>query len=182
MRKTIQSFFLKTSIFKFLNKKNRFVFKPFRTFSKTKKIGIIFNAYKKENIELIRHFIEYFKAKGVSSEALGFINQNKMKDFNLASLNIDYFNLKDCNFLGYPNSDNVNNFTSEKFDIIINLSDEENLMYDYIVSRSSARFRIGKSNINLYDLLINLKTNELKDYITEVIFYLDLISKNNESQ
>ena len=105
-----------------------------------------------------------------------------MKDFNLASLNIDYFNLKDCNFLGYPNSDNVNNFTSEKFDIIINLSDEENLMYDYIVSRSSARFRIGKSNINLYDLVLNLKTNELKDYITEVIFYLDLISKNNESQ
>tara|TARA_B100001057_G_C22865053_1_gene956112 strand:- start:1253 stop:1801 length:549 start_codon:yes stop_codon:yes gene_type:complete len=182
MRKTIQSFFLKTSIFKLLNKKNRFVFKPFRTFSKTKKIGIIFNAYKKENIELIRHFIDYFKTKGVSCEALGFVNQNKMKDFNLASLNIDYFNSKDCNFLGYPNSDNVNNFISEKFDIIINLSDEENIMYDYIVSHSSARFRIGKSNINLYDLVINLKTSQLKEFITEVIFYLDLISKNNESK
>ena len=44
-------------------------------------------------------------------------------------------------------------------------------MYDYIVSRSSARFRIGKSNINLYDL-VNLKTNELKDYITELFFIL----------
>ncbi len=180
MIKTIQSFFLKTSIFRLLNKKNRFVFKPFRTFSKTKKIGIIFNAYKKENIELIRHLIDYFKAKGVSCEALGFVNQNKMKDFNLASLNIDYFNSKDCNFLGFPNTDNVNNFISEKFDLIINLSEEENLMYDYIVSHSSARFRIGRSNINLYDLIINFKTNHLKDFITEVIFYLDLISKNNE--
>ena len=181
MRKTIQSFFLKASVFKLLNKKNRFVFKPFKTISKTKKIGIIFNAHKKQNIELIRHFIDYFKAKGVSCEALGFVNQNKMNDFNLASLNIDYFNSKDCNFLGYPNTDNVNNFISKKFDIIINLSDEENLMYDYIVSHSSAMFRIGKSNINLYDLVINLKINQLKDFITEVIFYLDLISKNNES-
>ena len=180
MIKTIQSFFLKTSIFRLLNKKNRLVFKPFRTFSRTKKIGIIFNAYKKENIELIRHLIDYFKAKGVSCEALGFVNQNKMKDFNLASLNIDYFNSKDCNIFGFPSTDNVNNFISEKFDLIINLSEEENLMYDYIVSHSSARFRIGRSNINLYDLVINFKTNHLKDFITEVIFYLDLISKNNE--
>ncbi len=180
MIKAIQSFFLKTSIFRLLNKKNRFIFKPFRTFSRTKKIGIIFNAYKKENIELIRHLIDYFKDKGVSCEALGFVNQNKMKDFNLASLNIDYFNSKDCNFFGFPNTDNVNNFISEKFDVIINLSEDENLMYDYIVSHSLARFRIGKSNINLYDLVINLKSNHLKDFISEVIFYLDLISKNNE--
>ena len=71
----------------------------------------------------------------MSCEALGFVNQNKMKDFNLASLNIDYFNSKDCNILGFPNTDNVNNFISEKFDLIINLSEEENLMYDYILER-----------------------------------------------
>ena len=141
MRRTIQSFFLKTSIFRLLNKHNRLVFKPFRTFSKTKKIGILFNGCKKENIELIRHLIDYFKGKGVSCEALGFVNQNKMNDFNLASLNIDYFNAKDCNFFGFPNTDNVNNFISEKFDIIINLSDEENLMYDYIVSHSLFKWR-----------------------------------------
>ena len=74
----------------------------------------------------------------------------------------------------------INNFTSEKFDVLINISEEENLIYDYIISHSSAKFRIGKKNHQLYDLLINTKTDLSKDFVSEVIFYLDLISKNNE--
>ena len=180
MKKIIQSFFVKYSINRVRRNNNKGVSKPFQTFSKTKKIGIIFNGFKKENIDLTRQLIDYFKEKGISCEALGFVNEKKMNEFNLASLNIDYFNLQDCNFFGFPKSDKINNFTSEKFDVLINISEEENLIYDYIISHSSAKFRIGKKNHQLYDLLINTKTDLSKDFVSEVIFYLDLISKNNE--
>ena len=180
MKKYIQTFFLKQSIKSFLSNKKKRVFKSFQTFYKTKKIGIIFNGDIKKNIDITRQLIDYFKEKGISCEALGFVNKVKMNEYNLASLNIDYFNLKDCNFFGLPKNDRVMNFTSEKFDILINISDENNLIYDYLVSHSSAKFRVGKDNNDLYDLLINAKNNDSKDFVSEVIFYLDLISKNNQ--
>ena len=180
MKKSLQNFFLKSSIKRLLKNKNKVKEEPFRTFSKTKKIGILFNGFLKENIDVTRQLIDYFKEKGVSCEALGFVNKPKMDEFNLASLNIDYFNLKDCNFFGFPKSDKVSNFTIEKFDVLINISEEDNLIYDYVVSRSSAKFRIGKNNNELYDLLINVKSKLSKDFVSEVIFYLDLISKNNQ--
>ena len=180
MKKSLQTFFLKSSIKRLLKNKDKINVKPFRTFSKTKKIGIIFNGFLKENIDVTRQLIDYFKEKGISCEALGFVNKPTMNEFNLASLNIDYFNLKDCNFFGFPKSDKVSNFTIEKFDVLINISEEDNLIYDYVVSRSSAKFRIGKNNDELYDLLINIKSKLSKDFVSEVIFYLDLISKNNQ--
>lgn len=179
MKKSIQSFFLKSSIKSFEKNKNNIRTKPFKTFYKTKKIGIIFNGFLKENIDVTRQFIDYFKEKGISCQALGFVNKKKMNDFNLASLNIDYFNLNHCNFFGFPKTDKVSNFLSEKFDILVNISEEEHLMYDYIVSHSLARFRIGKNNNVLFDLLINTKSKLSQDFVSEVIFYLDLISKNN---
>ena len=103
-----------------------------------------------------------------------------MNDFNLASLNIDYFNLKDFNFFGAASTEKVKNFVSEEFDLLINVSEENSLIYDYVVSSSLAKFKIGKENDDLYDLLIKVKTNLVKDLVTEVIFYLDLISKNNK--
>ena len=180
MKKSIQSFFLKSSIQRGLKNHKKINSQPFFSFSKTKKVGIIFNGLKKENTDITRQLIDYFKTKGISCEALGFVNQKKMNEFNLASLNVDYFNLQDCNFFGFPKSDKVNNFTSEKFDFLINIAQENNLIYDYLVSHSSAKFRIGKNNEKLYNLLINTKSNLSKDFVTEVIFYLDLISKNNE--
>ena len=180
MKKSLQAFLLKYSVNGSLKNRNRVNAKPFQTFSKTKKIGIIFNGFLKENIDVTRQLIDYFKEKGISCEALGFVNKTKMNEFNLASLNIDYFNLKDCNFFGFPKSDKVSNFTIEKFDVLINISEEDNLIYDYVASRSSAKFRIGKNNNELYDLLINVKSKLSKDFVSEVIFYLDLISKNNQ--
>ncbi len=78
MKKIIQSFFVKSSINRILRNNNKGVLKPFKTFSKTKKIGIIFNGFKKENIDLTRQLIDYFKEKGISCEALGFVNEKKM--------------------------------------------------------------------------------------------------------
>jgi len=179
MKKSIQSFFLKSSVNNFEKSKNIAKIKPFQTFSKTKKIGIIFNGFLKENIDVTRQFIDYFKGKDISCDALGFVNKKKMNEFNLASLNIDYFNLNDCNFFGFPNTDKVRNFVSEKFDILVNISEEEHLMYNYIVAHSLAKFKIGKNNNILYNLLINTKSKLSQDFVSEVIFYLDLISKNN---
>lgn len=180
MKRSIQTFFLKSSVKRRLKNKNKVVVKPFQTFSKTKKIGIVFNGFLKENIDVTRQLIDYFKEQSISCEALGFVNNTKMNEFNLASLNIDYFNLKDCNFFGFPKSDKVNNFISEKFDLIINISEEEGLIYDYLICHSLAKFRIGRNNNEIYDLLINMKSKLSKDFVSEVIFYLDLISKNNQ--
>ena len=180
MKKTIQSFFLKQAIRKFVFNKKNINNKFFFNYNRTKKIGIIFNGRERKNIDITRQLIDYFKEKNISCESLGFVNETRMREFNLASLNMDYFNLKDCNFFGFPKVDKVINFNSKKFDVLINISDEKNLIYDYIVSQSHAKFRVGKENCELYDLLINTKSNDSKNFVSEVIFYLDLISKNNQ--
>ena len=57
-----------------------------------------------------------------------------MYEHNLTSLNIDFFNLRDCNLLGMPKSNNIKSFINKEFDLLINLSDENHFIYDYIVT------------------------------------------------
>ena len=154
----------------------------FFNFSNTNKIGILFNGSEKKNNIIVKETIKYFSNKNISCEALGFVNRKRMYEYNLTSLNIDFFNLKDCNFFGIPKSNNAVSFIKERFDVLINLSNENHFLYDYIVTKSKSKLKIGHSNSNYYDLIIKSDFNDAGTFIKEVIFYLELIHSNNAEQ
>ena len=149
-------------------------------FSETEKIGILFNGSEKKNNIIVKETINYFSNKNISCEALGFVNNNKMYEHNLTSLNVDFFNLNDCSVFGVPKSNNLISFTKKKFDILINIANENHLLYDYIVTKSRSKLKIGHANNKYYDLIIKSDINDVGNFIKQVIFYLELINSNNE--
>ena len=157
------------------NQKTRF-FK----FSQIKEIGILFNGSDKKNNIIIKETINYFSNKKIYCEALGFVNNKKMYEHNLTSLHIDFFNLNDCDFFRIPKSRSTTSFLNKKFDILINISDESHFLYDYIVTKSKSKLKIGNGDSNYYDLIIKSDKNNVGNFIKEVIFYLELINSNNE--
>lgn len=150
------------------------------SFSNTKRIGIIFNGSKKNNNIIIKESIKYFYKLNINCEAIGFVNKKKMYEHNLTSLNIDFFNKSDCNILGIPNSNNIKSFINNKFDLLINISDESHFTYDYIVTKSKSKLKIGHSNNKYYDLVIKTEKISTAELIKEIIYYLELINSNNE--
>ena len=63
MKKSIQSFFLKFYISNNLKIRKKEKIKAFYSFDKTKKIGILFNGFKRENTLLVKELIKYFSEK-----------------------------------------------------------------------------------------------------------------------
>jgi len=149
-------------------------------FSETESIGILFNGSEKKNNIIIKETIKYFSDKKISCEALGFVNKKKMYEHNLTSLNVDFFNLNDCNILGIPKANNLISFTKKKFDVLINIANESHFLYDYIITKSNSKLKIGPTNNKYYDLIIKSDINDVGSFIKEVIFYLELIHSNNE--
>jgi len=149
-------------------------------FSEIDRIGILFNGSEKKNNIIIKETISYFSSKKISCEALGFVNNKRMYEHNLTSLNTDFFNLNDCSFLGTPKSNNSLSFINNHFDVLINISNENHFLYDYIVTKSNAKLKIGHTNNKYYDLTIRSDINNVGNFVKEVIFYLELINSNNE--
>ena len=149
-------------------------------FSKTESVGILFNGSEKKNNVIIKETIKYFSNKKISCEALGFVNKKKMYEHNLTSLNVDFFNLNDCTFIGLPKSNNLISFIDKKFDILINIANENHFLYDYIVTKSDSKLKIGHTNNKYYDLVIKSDKKNVGNFIKEVIFYLELMHSNNE--
>ena len=176
IKKYISDYIIKNN----LNSNSRIKLNRLFSFSQTKNIGIIFNGTKKDNNIIIKQTIKYFSKLNISCESIGFVNKKKMYEHNLTSLNIDFFNLRDCNILGIPKSNNIKSFINKEFDLLINISDENHFIYDYIVTKSSSKFKIGHSNNKFYDLVIKTENNKTDELVKEIIFYLELINSNNE--
>ena len=163
-----------------LSKKNR---KPkVIRLSDTKKIALLFDAKSSNDIIKVKSLLKYFLNKNIDVDVLGFVEKNKMEDIHLSSLHINYFNLKDLNFIGIPNSKKLKNFMSKKYDFLINLSLDNSFPTKYLAFKSISKFKIGVFLHGFkcgYDFMFNLKIKSLDYFLEHLVSYLELIDRNN---
>tara|TARA_B100001250_G_C19615140_1_gene706812 strand:+ start:217 stop:765 length:549 start_codon:yes stop_codon:yes gene_type:complete len=153
------------------------------TLSDVRKIGIVFDAPLSKDVVKVKDLLKYFLRKNIDVDVLGFVEKKKMEDFHLSTLHFNYINLKDLSFWGVPNSTVVERFFSKEFDMLINLSLSNSFCTKYVTLNSKSKFRVGvfsQNNKLRYDLMFNLKIKSLDFFIKNVIYYLEMIDKNNE--
>ena len=81
----------------------------------------------------------------------------------------------DLNWLGFPKPEKIDDFTNIKFDVLINIALNQNLVLDTITLLSKAKFKVGSSpnETNYFDLNINIGENDDAMFLAEQqIFYL----------
>lgn len=82
----------------------------------------------------------------------------------------------DFNWLGKIKRKYIQNLVNLKFDLLINLT-ANNLLLDYLVALSKAKFKVGFSNADkrLYDFMID--TNKVSVFSVELKKYLQILNK-----
>lgn len=162
--------------------KDRSVQKKIVTLSEAKKIGVLFDAKSSNDIAELKILLKFFLHKNIDVSILGFVNKSYMESYHLSSIHIDYFNIKDLTIFGFPNSKKTTSFMNQKFDIVINLSVEDSFATRCLTLKSNTRFKIGMlldKSVLVYDFMLKPKIKSLNYLIKNLIYYLELIDKNN---
>ena len=153
-------------------------------FSKSKKAALLFDATSSEAISSIKILLEIFLKKNIDVFVLGFVNMKKNSSFHLSTIHINYYNLSEINFFGFPKSKKLNDFASINYDFLINLSMENTFsLKKYLSFITKSNFKIGVYNSDdneIYDFLLVMKIKSIEHLVEQTIFYLEQINNNNE--
>lgn len=154
--------------------------KKVHNFKTAKRIGIIFNATKQDDYKQVFDFIKDIKGIGIEVKVLGFVNNKDVPDEYLMKKNFSYFLKKSLNWYRKPKNSEVVGFLTEKFDILIDFSLNNDYLFKYIMALSPSRFKVGKFREpnNYYDFMITInKDKDLKYFIEQIKHYLEVINR-----
>jgi ABC-type uncharacterized transport system substrate-binding protein len=173
----IKEYFYNSSL-KSALKSNAGVQREMININSAKRIGIIFNATKKNDIITVTQFADKLRNEGKEVYTLGY-QDRKLKEEAVARL----FDRNSIDWFGIPNDTKVDSFQKLNLDILICAFEEECLPLEYIVATSKARFRVGafsKAKTNYYELMINIKKDQQLLYLLKQIkHFLKVINKND---
>lgn len=173
----IKTYFYNLSLKKAL-KANKNIQREMINIDSAKRIGILFNATKTNDVITVTQFADKLRAEKKEVFILGF-QDRKLKEQKEARL----FDRNSVNWTGMPNDTKVDGFQKLPLDILICAFEEECLPLEYIVATSKAKFRVGafsKAKTNYYELMINMKKDQqLLHLLQQIKHFLKVINKND---
>lgn len=89
----------------------------------------------------------------------------------------------DLNFWGLPKPEKTDEFTNIEFDVLLDITQNRNLVLDFLVAASKAKFKVGgtTSPNNYFDLNINIGEKRDAMFLAQQqIFYLAQLNKNTD--
>ncbi len=146
-------------------------------------IGILYDATERQDMIKVSEFVNaLFKTKK-DIKALGFVNLKELTHHHVPMLQFDFFFLKDLNWYYKPQNYIIKNFVEKDYDILINLCNSDCIPIKYLAGSSQAKFKVGKyeEEIDLYDMMIDVKENTLSALIMEIHHYLTVINQKDAS-
>lgn len=151
-------------------------------FSDARTIGVLYDADKKENYELVRNFVRRWISEQKVVRSLGFINSRKFPPDKFVKLGMDFFTLEHVNWYLRPQSKATEAFIKEPFDLLLNFCTSEALPLDFLAGQSRARFkmaRFSEENTRIYDFMIQLKPeNGMAELIQQSEHYLRTLNQH----
>ena len=137
-----------------------------------KLIGVIWHPTQREEFQYLKN---YFNKEQVIFRGFCVFEEEVNPQANSNTLTS-----ADVNWLGFPKPDKIVDFTSINFDVLLNITLNQNLVLDTITLLSKAKFKVGSSpdESNYLDLNINIGENDDAMYLAEQqIFYLAQLNK-----
>ena len=101
-------------------------------------------------------------------------------EFLKSRLGLDFFTIYDLNYYAFPKKVVVKNFISERFDILLDLTELKNIPLRFILHMSNSPFKVGSFSEDkkpFYDLMIETDPKDYFQYVKHVINYLKIFNK-----
>jgi len=176
IRQGIGNYFYKKDIAKV--KRNRTIL----NLTDAKTIGIVYDASEEKLHNVVCDFVKYFQENMKIVKAIGYVNYPRLPHYCFPKLSFDYFTKKELNWYFKPGTQRVQDFINKEYDIVIDLSMQDNFPLQYIAGLSHGKFKVGRYGSKysgIYDFMLNVDANITIDtFIKESIHYLSILNKN----
>lgn len=147
-------------------------------YNEAKKIGVLYNAANPADVALVSKYIQRLQQKGKQVKGLAYIPDPKMA----LDVTAEHFTNKHVNWLYVPNGMDVESFTKEHFDLLVNLYTKPSLPLEYIAALSEAKYKVGRyleDKTYCFDLMVYLdEQKDLDSLIKEIDHLLTEINKH----
>ena len=175
---TIRSFIRNYSFLNELARVNRF--RKIVNLNEARSIGILYNLVDENSYRIIEGIVGKLQQTGKEVKAVGLVRNKSMVNRFLPKLSYDFLTRKDINWFGKPTGIRVRDFIQRDWDILIDLSLDNNQSLKYIAGLSNARLKVGpsgKDKEHYYDFMINAAMHTtVIDFYEQVEHYLLVIN------
>jgi hypothetical protein len=155
--------------------------RKFKNFREVKSIGVVWNASKQDEFQVLSRFNQKMQEIDVDVKILGYYHGKHLPDQYTALRYLTCIRNEETNLFYIPDSTDVKSFIGNKFDILIDINFENIFTLKYITLLSKATFKIGlfetEGNNSAFDLMMEMKKPvKVEEYLRQVIQYLEMIN------
>lgn len=132
-------------------------------------IGIVFNLPDQATLDEVLNLKKFFEGNNINVLAIAFFNGKEIPQYFTMHNRVSVFDKNQVNWYGKPESALVDSFTSNEFDILLDINFEETMPMRWISSLSKAKFKVGALNYynNPFDLIITVDKSKGLNYLCE---------------
>ncbi|TLX74379.1 hypothetical protein E9993_12890 [Labilibacter sediminis] len=145
-----------------------------------KTVGILFNSVLKEDIKTVKQLEADLKEQNTKVEILGFANIKRNGETLIGDNQHHYIYKNDFNWIYKPKNPELQSFLTKKYDILINLYQDDIFAVESMVKTSDATFKVGCAHLHpsWHDLMIDVGSKKGdSNYLSEQInHYLSMIN------
>ncbi|MFP4288243.1 MAG: DUF6913 domain-containing protein [Bacteroidota bacterium] len=142
--------------------------------------GILYDASSEENYKRITLLVKDLQHDQKKVKTLGFVNQKKMPEYSFPKLTFEFCNKKAFALNYHPQAQGVKDFLSQKYDVIIDLSNTDFFHLKFVAALSDAPLKVGrfdKKYVDLFDVMLELKEDApIDEVINQTMYYLKMIN------
>jgi hypothetical protein len=155
--------------------------------SNAKTIGLVWDATKTDDLTYLSQFYQKMAERNIDVKILGYFPGKDLPDKLTAIRYLTCLKKEDINYTYRPVSNEANSFIKTRFDILIDTCFKDIFPLRYISYLSMAGFKVGIFDNGIenspYDLMIEFqKTTDINNYLTQVIYYLEMINSGQSKQ
>ncbi|MDR0660994.1 MAG: hypothetical protein LBG19_09400 [Prevotellaceae bacterium] len=146
----------------------------FHNLDNTKTLSVLYKYESKHSADFISKLFQEFSSYGIKCEAIGFFNEKNLPLEYAPRASHVVICQADLAWSGIPKSEEVEKFINVEYDILLDLSRSDALIFKYIASLSKAQFKIGSVEYrnNPYDFIFIEDTNSDQSFVDQVFRFL----------
>lgn len=143
--------------------------------SPLKTLGFLVDEMRFQDLDVFYEFYKDLHLIPKDIKVFSFIEVKK----KLPSLRQNQVQCKDFNWKGEMHNQNASEFLETEFDVLVGYYEGKNEFLDALIAQSKAKFKVGfaGSDNRLFDLLIDVKHNNMESFRTELKKYLTILRK-----
>ncbi|MDG1237455.1 MAG: hypothetical protein P8N69_00935 [Flavobacteriales bacterium] len=147
-----------------------------------KSMGMLCVIKNENDYESTVQIIKLIKAeyKIPNIKILAFYPLKNDPEFLKSRLGLDFFTIYDLNYYSLPKKNVVKKFMSQRFDILLDLTENVTIPLRLVLLLSKSPFKIGSFSEDkkpYYDLMIETDPKDYLQYVKHVINYLKIFNK-----